>query len=304
MACPSEPEEASGPGVAGRPRPFGNVLAGVDGGPGGRDAIALARVLLAQGGRLTLAHVSRPGLGLLQSGQIAAAELENARLLLAEERAVAGVQAELLSTSSSSVAGGLHALAERLDADLLVVGSSHRSLLGRVLAGNDARSALDGAPCAVAVAPAGYAQEPRSIAAVGVGYDGSPESEAALALARAVAGAHGAKVHAREVVQTLSSAYVGFGGGAWGGELPSVLAAAREQMAQLAGVEGDAVLGVAGEELTALSAEVDLLVVGSRGYGHVRGLILGSTSQHLLGHARCALLVLARGAGGSGSLST
>ena len=38
-----------------------------------------------------------------------------------------------------------------------VVSSSGRGLLGRVTVGDDTRAALDGAPCAVAVAPAGYA---------------------------------------------------------------------------------------------------------------------------------------------------
>ncbi len=52
--------------------------------------------------------------------------------------------------------------------------------------------------------------------------------------------------------------------------------------------------GVAGEELAAFGGEVDILVVGSRGYGPVRRLVLGSTSNHLERHARCSLLVLPR----------
>jgi nucleotide-binding universal stress UspA family protein len=57
---------------------------------------------------------------------------------------------------------------------------------------------------------------------------------------------------------------------------------------------GEAVLGLTGEELAAFGARVDLLVVGSRGYGPLRRLMLGSTSEHLAGHARCPLLVLPR----------
>jgi hypothetical protein len=51
---------------------------------------------------------------------------------------------------------------------------------------------------------------------------------------------------------------------------------------------------VHGEELAAFGEEVDILVVGSRSYGPVRRLVLGSTSTYLERHARCSLLVLPR----------
>jgi nucleotide-binding universal stress UspA family protein len=54
------------------------------------------------------------------------------------------------------------------------------------------------------------------------------------------------------------------------------------------------VYGGPGEQLAALSETVDLLVVGSRSYGSVRRLILGSTCDYLERHARCSLLVLPR----------
>jgi nucleotide-binding universal stress UspA family protein len=59
-------------------------------------------------------------------------------------------------------------------------------------------------------------------------------------------------------------------------------------------VEGHAVYGLTGEELAAFGDSVDLLVVGSRNYGPVRRLVLGSTSDYLERHARCSLLVLPR----------
>jgi nucleotide-binding universal stress UspA family protein len=73
-----------------------------------------------------------------------------------------------------------------------------------------------------------------------------------------------------------------------------MVAEANERLGQLEGVEGHAVYGLAGEELAAFSRDVDLLVVGSRGYGPVRRLVLGSTSDYLERHARCSLLVLPR----------
>ena len=52
--------------------------------------------------------------------------------------------------------------------------------------------------------------------------------------------------------------------------------------------------GHAGEELARFSGEVDVLVVGSRGYGPIRSLMLGSTAVHLASSAQCPLLVLPR----------
>src|SRR4051812_36420162 len=70
------------------------------------------------------------------------------------------VEAHLRWYGSSSVGRGLHELCEVIGADLLVVGSSHRGLLGRVLIGDDTSAALNGAPCAIAIAPSNYSQRP------------------------------------------------------------------------------------------------------------------------------------------------
>lgn len=64
----------------------------------------------------------------------------------------------------------------------------------------------------------------------------------------------------------------------------------------LGGVEAHAACGRATEELAVHSASLDLLVVGSRGYGPVGRLVNGSTSSQLARMARCPLLVLPRSA--------
>ena len=75
---------------------------------------------------------------------------------------------------------------------------------------------------------------------------------------------------------------------------------ANGHMKVLADVEGRAVYGLAGEELAAFGDQVNILVAGSRGYGPVKRLVLGSTTDYLQRHARCSLLVLPRVAVSSG----
>ncbi len=50
--------------------------------------------------------------------------------------------------------------------------------------------------------------------------------------------------------------------------------------------------GHVGQELVAASDATDVIVVGSRGLGGFRGLLLGSTSNYVLHHARCPVVVV------------
>jgi nucleotide-binding universal stress UspA family protein len=275
---------------------FKNVLVGVDGSTNGRDAIALAFRLAESGAKLTFAHV-RPGelhpLHAMTPGLLVQ-EREASEKLLEGERSDAGVEAELVSVVASSPGGGLHSHAEQVGADLIVVGSCGRGAFGRAMLGDDTRAALNGSPCAVAIADRGYAEHPTPIAKVGVGYNDSPESKAALAVAKHVAEATRASVEALEVVSIPTYAYTGLMPPTIGEGIDVMLAEARARLSQLPDVQGRAVYGLTGEELAAFSDEVDILVVGSRSYGPVRRLVLGSTSDFLERHARCSLLVLPR----------
>lgn len=282
---------------------FSRVLVGVDGRPTGQDAIALARMLTEPAGELVLAHI-RAGEPLPWRGSnpdFDAAQRSAAEELLGRERDAAGVDAELVIWPASTVGRGLHQLAEQRHSDLLTVGSCSHGFAGRVLMGDDTRAALNGASCAVAVAPVGYAHDLGTIKTIGVGYDGSPEAEAAVALARGLAEQHGARLRAMEVVRLPRASY-GFSAGMLLGEtLPGFVEEANQRLSALGDdIEGKAVLGVPGEELAAFGAQVDLLVVGSRSYGPVRRLMLGSTSEYLSRHARCPVLVLPRAAAAVG----
>jgi nucleotide-binding universal stress UspA family protein len=274
---------------------FKNVLVGVDGSANGRDAIALARHLADPEAEITFAHVHRGEFGLLKGvqPQLLKEDREASRRLLEEERAVCGIDGELQSVIGLSAAAGLHRQAEHQQADLLVVGSCRHGAIGRVVLGDDTRAALNGAPCAVAIASHGY-RDHGEPARIGVAYDGSPESEAALQAARAIAETTGALVQLRQAA-FIPSGYSGLYAIDLGDTAKQIINEAESRIQQLPGVSGKAVYGPPDMELEAFSNEVDLLTVGSRGYGPLKRLVLGSTANYLARHAGCSLLVLPRG---------
>jgi nucleotide-binding universal stress UspA family protein len=179
----------SSPTLAGA-RVFGTIVVGSDGRDGGRDALRLAVWLRPHGdGRLVAVRVipspwPAPGApappGRLQFAPTQAA-LERE---LGDER----IAAEPLALAGTSPARALHRVAERERAGLVVVGSTSRGPIGRVLAGDDTRATVRGAGCPVAVAPRGFAPPERGrsprIGAVG---DGIPATGAAVDLATALA---------------------------------------------------------------------------------------------------------------------
>lgn len=274
---------------------FRKILVGVDEHDGGRDAIMLAKRLIAADGRLTFAHVSTNDPRIYRTASTAVEEAERNRGLellgLARERS--GIEAEIRYVPASSVGRGLHQLAENEHPDLLVVGSSRRSLVGRVLTGDDTRAALNTAPCAVAIAPAGYGDAAGPMREIGVAYNESPESIHALGIARELAAERGARLSAFEVISLPR--YLFSGGPAPVDEsIEGFVADARQRIAALGDVEPHASYGHVAEELAMYSASLDLLAVGSRGYGPLGRLIHGSTSEVLARTARCPLLVVTR----------
>lgn len=271
---------------------YTSVVVGIDGTEGGRDAVAAAEVLAPEHTLLALAHVrvlEAPALRGYSAAFDAETREESRRLLAAEQERLATF-AETLSVMGADVGAGLHDAAESRGADLLVVGSCHRSAVGRVLVGDDTRAALHGAPCAVAVAPRGYGKREPHPQIIGVAYDGSPQSEVALAHARALAQAIGATVRALHVIALRV-----YGAGGWA---PAVvedaeahIARARQQLGDLGDAELSVVIGTSGEELAAFSETVDVLICGSRHNGIVKRVALGSTSDYLARHCACPLIV-------------
>ncbi len=195
-----------------------------------------------------------------------AAEREQSERVLAHERAETGLEAELSVIADRLVARGLQKLAARSGADLIVVGRGHHGLLGRALDSDDAAESLGGAPCSVAIAPAGYASRPASLVRFGAGYDGSPGSERAITLMREIA--------ARRPGSTMRA-----------------LAAGRRPLIARDGIELETVRTDAAPALERFSEELDLLIVGSRTSSALARLFVNRTASHLARYSRCPLIV-------------
>jgi nucleotide-binding universal stress UspA family protein len=267
---------------------FDTIVVGVDGREGGRAALALAGALQRALGSEVVAVTAYPHNHPLTRGTSPAYEAvveEDAEDAIARDVSGAGLTARTLSIPDRSPARALHHVAEPNHAALIIVGSDHQGAVGRVLAGGVTNATLHGAPCAVAVAPIALAGTAPALRTIGVGYDGSPESEKALDLAVSLTYATRAEL-----------------------ELMCVLAAPAPR-----GEQADALLteaargigeqartwtaeGVPDVELARHSSQLDLLVVGSRGYGPIKRLMLGSTTVQLVRSSSCPVIVLPRGA--------
>jgi nucleotide-binding universal stress UspA family protein len=279
---------------------FTRVLVAVDGRAGGRDAIALAQQLVTSTSRLVLANVY--GTSAMRGAAGAGGEAEDAHHLLTRARQDHGLECRIVIRLDSSPGRGLHRLAQHERADLLVVGSSHRGGLGRVVIGDDTLAALNGAPCAVAIAPRGYVSARPDWTTIGVGDDGSPESTLALAAARDLAERHHAEVRVLSVVELEGVLPVSVEPTDWTSETIEAMRVKRSRLQEIPGADADVVFGDPAQELTRLAHAVDLLVVGSRAKGPLGRFVNGSVSRHLARHSACPLLVVPRTVSQTGPL--
>ncbi|HEU4977004.1 MAG TPA: universal stress protein [Baekduia sp.] len=280
---------------------FTNVIAAVDGFDGGRDAVALAAALTS--GRLTLVgvHPEDPHRTRASLEGFWRAQHDDLLRALEIERDRSAPGADVVIVGDTSPARALHRVAEEREADLLVLGSAHHGAAGRITAGDVGRAVLHGAPCPVAIAPKRLRRA--ELATVAVAVDGSPESRAALEVAARLVHERGAELRVL-VAWEEPSALIAVGT-ATAMELVAIEEehrdAAEELLRQtltaLPEAGGEVLRGHPGPAIAAACEGADLLVVGSRGWGPARRLALGSTSDFLVHHAPCAVLVVPRPAG-------
>lgn len=279
-------------------------------GPDAADAVALAAELA----RLHECSVVVCAIYVLPAGPYARPFEQAARTALRRDldRLAAGIPADVphatLLHACTSVVRGLQELAESQRARAVVLAATRRGAVGRAVHGDVAAGLLHGAPCTIAVAPHGWAMTHRRLGqdVVGVGWDGGAEARLALAEAERLAERHHASLELLSVVEPLPhSAKLDFPDDP--AMARSRLDAARASVSEAAaevrdrsGLDVETVVldGVsAGHALTDASAALDALVLGSRSYGPVRRVLLGSVSAHVAHAAACPVLVLPRGAG-------
>jgi nucleotide-binding universal stress UspA family protein len=197
----------------------------------------------------------------------------------------------------------LQAVSERDDTGAVVVGSTHRGPLGRVLPGSVGERLLTGSARPVAVAPRDYGRQPaKRLDLIGVAFDGSAEARDALELGCALARAAGGILRVISVFEpaTFGAVATGRTGGASVNSLlrSGLRKAFDEAVAERPdspSVEGRFLDGSAHDLLAAESAELDLLVTGSRRYGPRAAVLLGGTTHALMRRARCPVLIVPRG---------
>ncbi len=135
-----------------------------------------------------------------------------------------------------------------------------------------------------------------------VGVDGSAGSRAALQWAAGEAALHGATLVAVHAWQPPAVYGTGFApvpvvppDGTYEEAAKELLEEAlREATLDHPDVtyERDVVEGAPGEVLVSMSADADLVVVGSRGHGNLVGMLLGSVSQHVAHRALCPVVII------------
>jgi len=192
-------------------------------------------------------------------------------------------------------------LREAEHAVMLVVATRSAGRLSHVALGSVAFGVTARAHVPVAVIRPG-ADHGDPTGAVVVGVDGSPVSEKALAFAFATASVRRSPlqaVHAWDVDRAFDPAVPGAAGLSSVDDLEDIerlvlaerLAGWRERYPDVV-VESTLLTEKPTDALERLSKKAQMVVVGSRGRNRLAGMVLGSTSQHLIVHGSSPVVVV------------
>jgi nucleotide-binding universal stress UspA family protein len=280
------------------------IITGYVDSPGGRDALALAEVLAGIDSdhelRVTSVYAYNPPEepGEPSGWRKVLRDRADAELAPVRERLGDRPDVTIEPSCGLSPSDGLHRLADATHATVAVVGVSHIHGMRRVRAGSVTEQTIVGSPCAVAIAPSGYAEQAAPPKTIAVAFNGSGESERALAVAAEIARRAEAGLRVIGVVEPAAVWYGAYGGSDVAGDLAKIveddLTAAAERVEGVERIDVRVLTGEAVRAINEASADADLLVLGSRGYGPVRRVLLGSVSAKLVRDPVCPLLVLPR----------
>jgi nucleotide-binding universal stress UspA family protein len=270
------------------------ILVGYDGSLGSEQALSwAAREARSRGTALTVCHAWNLGFTVppdqaaviefaRQSGeQVIAEGLRHAHDVMPQDLVRAWL-AEGSATAALCEGGS--------DAEMVVVGSRGRGGLARLLLGSVSSQAAAYAPGRVVVVrghwlPAGgYVPGP-----IVVGADGSAASRAAVDFAVEEAALRDAPLLA---VCALADAPGGLGGSRRRQEEFEQAMIRLEKEHPAIAVLRHVAIGAARDALLTTARDAQMLIVGSRGRGGLRGMRLGSVSQVLINHAPCPVGVV------------
>ena len=252
---------------------FKTILIGYDGPERGGEATALAEALCDPAtGTLLLTSVHPPERGRDDTEEA----LRVARDSMPDKDRVM-----IRAIASNSASRALATVAEAEQADLVVVGSSRRrDALERLLPATTPERLLHDAPCPVAVAPRGYSGG--DIRRIGVVHDGSHEADVALRAAESLALELAAALTVYCAVEPASPS-------------ADLLHGVLDHAPRCLKPEWLLVHGVPAAEIAGRAyGVVDLLFVGSGGYGPVRRALLDNVSGAVVREAGCPVVVVPR----------
>ncbi|HVW43247.1 MAG TPA: universal stress protein [Amycolatopsis sp.] len=282
----------------------GPVVAGIDGSPGSRRALLWAADEAARRhAPLAIVHAfgvpdAFYGESLPPRDWLDARSAESEDLLRASAEAATAQHPGLTVRTESSLDAPIPLLLQRSGAArMLVVGSAGRGFFGDLLSGSVAGALAAHARCPFAVV---RGEDRDDEAPVVVGVDGSPANQPALALAFEEAALRGVPLVALHSWSDSDSGQVFSASRAALDFEPLREAETRVLAESLAGwrekfpdvtVRRVAEQDRPRHQLLEWSSRARLVVVGSRGRGGFRGLLVGSTTYALLHHASCPVLI-------------
>ena len=231
---------------------------------------------------------------------VVAAELER----MAEAEQVPGVQVATLVTEAPEVYREILVQAERLQSDLVVLGTHGRSGFERLFLGSTTEKVLRKARCPMMTvppkAPEAMPRGPIPFTRILCAVDFSDSSRPALDYATSLARESKAALTLTHVIETRPLYYdfsppVAIDLTAW-------IEEARTRLRQMVpdGVRSSCSVtevvreGTSYREILAIANErdADLIVLGVRGRGAVDLFFFGSTTHHVIREARCAVLTV------------
>jgi nucleotide-binding universal stress UspA family protein len=269
----------------------------------GRDAVALgAAIASATDTGLSLVCVYPTSLFPVPGSSDRATFHGQADVTLRRERDSRAPRALIHAVADPFVARALRHYAARWHAGLVVVGSDASAPAGQAAIGRRSRQLLYDVPFTLALVRRGLHEQNVELRRIGVGYDGGPEAQAALAFAAELGRAAGSRLAIHSVIEDRIPAFTAENwigskdlGQMWEGRRRSAHAEAEEAVSLLdVPAEVTSAVGDPGLQMRALSEHVDLVVVGSRRWGPLARLVSGSVGETLVSEAHCSIMIVPR----------